>query len=164
MGAFLPTTTTTTPLPLLTSLTISRMHKVGDDFMVPFIAAHPRLESMVLEGCRIGDATLYAIASHLSRLHHLEIQQEPGLSIEVIKRVVHHCPVLDKVLYTRTAARRRLSNNPHLIQRPRRYAIGWDAQYDDGDNDVNGVVIKSWVSFVTQCNKSSCSKKGESLK
>ncbi|SAL97696.1 hypothetical protein [Absidia glauca] len=69
-------TTTATPLPLLTSLTIAEMFNVGDDFMVPFIADHPRLESMVLVGCQIGDATLYAIATHLSRLRHLEIDQE----------------------------------------------------------------------------------------
>jgi hypothetical protein len=99
MEAFSPTTTTTRPLPLLTSLTITGMFYVNDDFMVPFIAAHPRLESMVLVGCQIGEATLYAIATHLSRLRHLKIHQVFKLSPQVIEHVVHHCPVLKEVLY-----------------------------------------------------------------
>ncbi|SAL97699.1 hypothetical protein [Absidia glauca] len=107
MRAFSPTTTRTAPLPLLTSLTITKLFQLGDDFMVPFIAAHPRLESVVLVGCRIGDATLYAIATHLSRLRHLVIDHDAELSPQVIKHVVDYCPVLDKVLYTRTETQRR---------------------------------------------------------
>ncbi|SAL97700.1 hypothetical protein [Absidia glauca] len=108
MAALLPTTTTTRPLPLLTSFTITNMFYVDDDFMVPFIAAHPRLESMVLNDCKIGEATLYAIATHLSRLRHLSIDQYSGLSPQVIKHVVDHCPVLDKVLCSNVAAEREL--------------------------------------------------------
>jgi hypothetical protein len=99
MEAFSPTTTMTRPLPLLTSLTITAMFYVNDDFMLPFIAAHPRLESMVLVGCQIGEATLYAIATHLSRLRHLKIHQAGELSPQVIEHVVHHCPLLNEVLY-----------------------------------------------------------------
>jgi hypothetical protein len=106
MRAFLPTTTTTTPLPLLTSLTISRMHKVGDDFMVPFIAARPRLESMDLNGCQIDETTLYAIATHLSCLRPLRIDQDHELSPHVIEHVVDHCPVFDKVLLRNMAAKK----------------------------------------------------------
>jgi hypothetical protein len=100
MQVFLPTSTAT-PLPLLTSLTIKEVSFAGDNFMVPFIAAHPRLESIVLIECNIKKPTLYAMATHLPRLRYLKIDQDSIFHPCALVHLVQNCPALDKI-YTRT--------------------------------------------------------------
>jgi hypothetical protein len=136
MQVFLPTTTTT-PLPLLTSLTINEVSFAGDNFMVPFVAAHPRLESIVLIECYVHEPTLYAIADHLPRLRHLKIHQNRLFFPRALEYVVHHCPALDKI-YTRSPASIRETMDRRFKAMQLKQAAEdslEEDEYDDGVDD-----------------------------
>ncbi|SAM02267.1 hypothetical protein [Absidia glauca] len=91
----LPTSTATTPLPLLTYFAITGWTDISDQVMVPFITSHPRLESLHLLKCGITDLTLDTIATHLpTTLHVLALFSCELITAPAVRRLIRACPWL----------------------------------------------------------------------
>jgi hypothetical protein len=113
---------------------------VNDTFMVSFLDAHPRLESIVLIDSQIGDATLIAIANHLFRLRSLKISQSSRLSPQLVRHVVHHCRALSGLFisdlpqrwFPETKGQEPIGRG--VLDQIRRVDPDWAP--DDGDQDI----------------------------
>ncbi|KAI8331160.1 hypothetical protein BC941DRAFT_439155 [Chlamydoabsidia padenii] len=89
------TTTTPPPLSLLTYFAITGSPDISDQVLVPFIATHPRLESLHLLKCSITDLTLNAISINLpTTLHVLGLFSCELITAPAVRRLIRACPWL----------------------------------------------------------------------
>lgn len=143
MQALVPATTPV-PLPLLTHVSLAGSSHVGDTFMVSFLNAHPHLESIVSMDSLLGDATLIAIANHLSRLRYLKIGQRSRLSPQLVRHVVHHCRQLSELCisglpqrwFPETKEQELEPIKRKVLDQIRRADPDWAPLEDDDDQDL----------------------------
>ncbi|KAI8988344.1 hypothetical protein BDF20DRAFT_813604 [Mycotypha africana] len=65
---------------------------IDDNAIIPFIKTHPHVRGLFLLECAITDATLEAIATHMSfSLHHLDLSFCRHLTANGVRHLISHC-------------------------------------------------------------------------